>query len=186
MVSCSTIARQLSATFNSSQLHNEVVELSLTDALTGLRNRRYFDLFLKNEIDRSQQFLRSLAIIILDIDYFKNYNDTFGHPAGDEALKLVSQCLIDNRRKADVVARIGGEEFAVILPETDLSGALDVANRIRTSVASHTGFQRSITVSLGISELQDNKGAPEILIEQADKALYEAKRTGRNRACAFG
>ena len=186
LVPCSTIARHLSATFNSSQLHDEVVELSLTDALTGLRNRRYFDLFLKNEIDRSQRFVRGLAIIILDIDYFKNYNDTFGHPAGDEALKLVSQCLIDNRRKADVVARIGGEEFAVILPETDLSGALDVANKIRTSVASHTGFQRSITVSLGVSELRDDKSASEILIEQADKALYEAKRTGRNRACVFG
>jgi diguanylate cyclase (GGDEF)-like protein len=186
LVPCSTIARHLSATFNASQLHDEVVELSLTDALTGLRNRRYFDLFLKSEIDRSQRFVRSLAIILLDIDYFKNYNDTFGHPAGDEALKLVSQCLLDNRRKADVVARIGGEEFAVILPETDLSGALDVATRIRTSVASHTGFQRSITVSLGVSELRDNKSASETLVEQADKALYEAKRTGRNRACAFG
>src|SRR5215211_901238 len=186
LVPCSTIARHLSATFNASQLHDEVVELSLTDALTGLRNRRYFDLFLKNEIDRSQRFIRSLAIIILDIDYFKNYNDTFGHPAGDEALKLVSQCLIDNRRKADVVARLGGEEFAVILPETDLSSALDVANKIRASLASYAGFQRPMTVSLGVSELQDSKSASEILIEQADKALYEAKRTGRNQVCAFG
>ena len=186
LVPCSTIARHLSATFNASQLHDEVVELSLTDALTGLRNRRYFDLFLKNEIDRSQRFVRSLAIIILDIDYFKNYNDTFGHPAGDEALKLVSQCLIDNRRKADVVARIGGEEFAVILPETELRGALDVANKIRASLASYAGFQRPMTVSLGVSELQDSKSASEILIEQADKALYEAKRTGRNQVCAFG
>jgi diguanylate cyclase (GGDEF)-like protein len=186
LVPCSTIARHLAATFNSSQLHDQVVELSLTDALTGLRNRRYFDLFLKNEIDRSQRFVRGLAIIILDIDHFKNYNDTFGHPAGDEALRLVSQCLIDNRRKADVVARIGGEEFAVILPETDLKGALDVAEKIRMSVASHTGLHRSVTVSLGVSELQDPKSTFELLIEQADKALYEAKRMGRNQVCAFG
>lgn len=186
LVSCSTIARHLAATFNSSQLHDQVVELSLTDALTGLRNRRFFDLFLKNEIDRSQRFIRGLAIIILDIDHFKNYNDTFGHLAGDEALRLVSQCLLDNRRKADVVARIGGEEFAVILPETDLKGALEVAEKIRLSVANHTGLQRLVTVSLGVSELRDNKSAFELLIEQADKALYEAKRTGRNRVCAFG
>jgi diguanylate cyclase (GGDEF)-like protein len=186
LVPCSTIARHLAATFNSSQLHDQVVELSLTDALTGLRNRRYFDLFLGNEIDRSQRFVRGLAIIILDIDHFKNYNDTFGHLAGDEALRLVSQCLIDNRRKADVVARIGGEEFAVILPETDLKGALDVAERIRISIASHTGLQRSVTVSLGVSELRDNKSAFELLVEQADKALYEAKRAGRNRVRAFG
>jgi diguanylate cyclase (GGDEF)-like protein len=186
LVPCSTIARHLAATFNSSQLHDQVVELSLTDALTGLRNRRYFDLFLKNEIDRSQRFVRGLAIIILDIDHFKDYNDTFGHPAGDEALRVVSQCLIDNRRKADVVARLGGEEFAVILPETELVGALDVADKIRISVANQTGLQRPITVSLGVSELRDNTSTYELLIEQADKALYEAKRNGRNRVCAFG
>jgi diguanylate cyclase (GGDEF)-like protein len=185
LVPCSIITRHLAATFNSSQLHDQVVELSLTDALTGLRNRRYFDLSLKNEIDRSQRFVRGLAIIILDIDHFKNYNDTFGHLAGDEALKVVAQSLKDNRRKADVVARIGGEEFAVILPETDLAGALDVADKLRISVANHTVLQRPITVSLGVSELQDKASTFELLIEQADKALYEAKRSGRNRVCAF-
>ena len=186
LIPCSTIARHIAATFNSSQLHDQVVDLSLTDALTGLRNRRYFDLFLKNEIDRSQRFARGLAIIILDIDHFKDYNDTFGHPAGDEALKIVAQCLIENRRKADGVARIGGEEFAVILPETNLTGAMDAADRIRLAIAKHTGLKRQITVSLGVSELHDSKSASEILIEQADKALYEAKRNGRNRVCTFG
>jgi diguanylate cyclase (GGDEF)-like protein len=185
LVPCSAIARHLSATFKSSQLHDQVVELSLTDAITGLKNRRYFDLFLKNEVDRSQRFTRGLSVIILDIDHFKQYNDTFGHPAGDEALKYVSQCLIDNRRKADVVARIGGEEFAVILPETDITGALDVANRIRVSVARKTGLKRRITISLGVSGLRDNKSTSETLLEQADKALYEAKRTGRNRVWSF-
>jgi diguanylate cyclase (GGDEF)-like protein len=182
---CSAIARQLVATFKSFQLHGQVVELSLTDALTGLKNRRYFDLFLKNEVDRSRRFARGLAIIMMDIDHFKEYNDTFGHPAGDEALKYTSKCLIDNRRGADVMVRIGGDEFAIILPETNIHGAQDVANKIRASVANATGLRRQITISLGITELHDSECSAEMLIEQADKALYEAKRTGRDRVCVF-
>lgn len=185
LVSCAAIARQLAATFKSSQLHDQVIELSLTDSLTGLKNRRYFDIVLKNEVDRSRRVERGLAIIILDIDYFKEYNDTFGHPAGDEALKWTAQCLLENRRKSDVVARIGGEEFAMILPETDIQGALDVAKKIQASVASKTGLKRKLTISLGISELTKNEGSSELLIEQADQALYEAKRTGRDQIRVF-
>ena len=181
----SAIARQLVATFKSARLYAEVVELSLTDALTGLQNRRYFDIALKNEVDRSRRFTRGLAVIMIDIDRFKEYNDTFGHPAGDEALKYVSACLFDNRRKADVVARIGGEEFAVILPETNLGGALDVANRIRASIANESRFRRQLTVSLGITELSKTEDSLETLIQQADKALYEAKHTGRNRVSVY-
>lgn len=181
----SSIARQLVATFKSARLYEEIVELSLTDALTGLQNRRYFDLTLKNEVDRSRRFARGLAIIMVDIDHFKEYNDTFGHPAGDEALKLVSASLLGNRRKADVVARIGGEEFAIILPETNLDGALNVADRVFASIANESGFKRQITVSLGITVLSNTEDSVETLIQQADKALYEAKRTGRNRVYVY-
>jgi len=105
---CAIIARQLAATFKTSRLHAQVFELSLTDALTGVYNRRYFDLFLNNEVDRSQRLGRGLGIMMLDIDYFKEYNDAFGRPAGDKALQFVARCIHQERRSADVVARIGG------------------------------------------------------------------------------
>lgn len=183
---CATIARQFVATLKSARLHAQVTELSLTDALTGLHNRRSFDLFLKNEIDRSRRFRRGLAIILIDIDHFKSYNDAFGHPAGDEALKSVSRCLQENRRSVDVIARIGGEEFAVILPETTALQALEVAQRMRASIAQAAGLKRQVTISLGITELGQREGNPKELLEEADQALYEAKHSGRNRVCVFG
>jgi len=182
---CSAIARQFVSTLKSARLHAQITALSLTDDLTGLHNRRYFDLFLKNELERSRRFMRGLAVIVLDIDHFKEYNDDFGHPAGDEALKQVARCLREHRRRADVVARIGGEEFAVILPETSTEGALDVAERMRLAVASPTALKRQITISLGITELHDGEFGPETLIDEADQALYEAKRAGRNRVSVF-
>ena len=182
---CSAIARQFVATLKSARLHAQVIELSLKDDLTGLQNRRYFELFLKNELDRSRRFMRGLAIIMIDIDHFKEYNDTFGHPAGDEALKYVSRCLQQNRRRADVVARIGGEEFAVILPETNSIGALEVAEKMRLSVAGPSALKRQVTISLGITELGERECGTETLVEEADQALYEAKRSGRNQVCVF-
>ncbi len=129
--------------------------------------------------------MRGLAIIMIDIDHFKEYNDAFGHPAGDEALKYVSRCLQENRRRADVVTRIGGEEFAVILPETNSNGALEVAQKMRLSVAGASALKRQVTVSLGITELGDRECGSETLVEEADQALYEAKRSGRNKVGIF-
>ena len=183
--SCAIIARQLAATFKASRLHAQVLELSLTDALTGVHNRRYFDLFLSNEVDRSRRFGRDLAIIILDIDYFKKYNDTFGHPAGDKALQFVVLCLQKGRRTADVVARIGGEEFALILPETEAIGALEVAERIRAAMTGSSDLRNPLTLSMGISILHGTDIEANVLVQQADLALYDAKRTGRNRICVF-
>ncbi len=182
---CTAIARQFVATLKSARLHAQVTDLSLTDPLTGLQNRRYFDLFLKNELERSRRFMRGLAIIIIDIDHFKEYNDAFGHPAGDEALKYVSRCLHAHRRRADVVARIGGEEFAVILPETDSRGALEVAQKMCLSVANTAELKRQVTISLGVTELGNRECGSETLVEEADQALYEAKRSGRNQVCVF-
>jgi diguanylate cyclase (GGDEF)-like protein len=182
---CAIIARQLAATFKASDLHAQVFELSLTDALTGIHNRRYFDLFLGNEVERSRRFEHDLTIIMLDIDYFKKYNDSFGHPAGDKALQFVVTCLQKGRRKADVLARIGGEEFALILPETGIAGALEAVERIRAAMTVSPDLKRRLTLSMGISTLHGNEIEADILIQQADLALYEAKRTGRNRTCIF-
>ena len=126
-----------------------------------------------------------LAIIILDIDYFKEYNDAFGHPAGDKALQFVAQCLQRGRRTADVVARIGGEEFALILPETEAIGALEVAERIRAAMTGSSDLRHPLTLSMGISILHGTDIEANVLVQQADLALYEAKRTGRNRICVF-
>ena len=182
---CAIIARQLAATFKASDLHAQVVELSLTDALTGIYNRRYFDLFLTNEVERSRRFGRDLAIIMIDIDHFKKYNDSYGHPAGDKALKFVVMCLQKGHRRADVLTRVGGEEFALILPETGVGGALEVAQRIRAALTTSSDLKQPLTLSMGISTLHGGDVEADVLIHQADQALYKAKRTGRNRICAF-
>jgi diguanylate cyclase (GGDEF)-like protein len=182
---CGIIARQLASTFKASDLHAQVFELSLTDALTGIYNRRYFDLFLSNEVERSRRFEHDLTIIMIDIDYFKKYNDAFGHPAGDKALQFVVLCLQKGRRKADVLTRIGGEEFAIILPETGIVGALEVVERIRAALTISSELKHPLTLSMGISTLHGNEIEADVLIQQADLALYEAKRTGRDRTCIF-
>ncbi len=182
---CAIIARQLAATFKASDLHAQVVELSLTDSLTGIYNRRYFDLFLSNEVRQSQRFGRDLTIIMIDIDHFKEYNDSFGHPAGDKALQFVVMCLRTGRRNADVLARIGGEEFALILPETEIVGALEVAERIRAAMIASSDLKHPLTLSMGVSTLHGDNFGADVLIQQGDLALYEAKRTGRNRICVY-
>lgn len=182
---CTVIATQLAATIKVSRLHAQVVELSLTDPLTGLYNRRYLDLFLTNEISRGHRFSHELSVIMIDIDHFKDYNDRFGHPAGDEALRQVAKSLTNDRRAIDVVTRIGGEEFAIVLPETDINGALKCAEKLLASVAAISNLNRPITISLGIAALSEDIYKPETLLQQADQALYEAKKTGRNRICLY-
>ncbi|HEY2980864.1 MAG TPA: GGDEF domain-containing protein [Anaerolineales bacterium] len=183
--SVTTLARQVAAALKATGLHRQIVELSLTDPLTGLHNRRYFDLFLKNEVVRSQRFARALAVLMLDLDDLKTYNDMYGHATGDQALRKIADCLMQGRRNADVVARIGGDEFAIILPETELNGALQVANKIRSSVASVSDLERPLTISIGITALPGVDMTPDTLMREADQALYLAKRGGRNRTCVY-
>ena len=182
---CAVIAIQLAATIKVSQLHAQVVELSLTDALTGLQNRRSFEFFLKNEISRSRRFSRGLAIILVDVDRFKEYNDTYGHPAGDEALQWMARCLLEARRGADIVARLGGDEFAIILPETDQDGALKVGRKIRAVVAAQSDLKRALSVSIGLTVFLGAGMDAQSLIQQADTALYDSKRRGRNRISIY-
>jgi diguanylate cyclase (GGDEF)-like protein len=182
---CSTVARQLAATIKTSRLHAQVTELSLRDPLTGIHNRRYFDLFLNSEVNRSRRLGKGMAVIILDIDHFKKYNDSYGHPAGDKVIQNVALCTREGRRNADVTARIGGEEFALILPETQMEGALIVAEKIQATIRNSSGFEHPITVSMGISALTRTGTTAEELVKEADIALYEAKQTGRNRICFF-
>jgi diguanylate cyclase (GGDEF)-like protein len=181
-----TIVRQLSSAIGSVQLHQQVLELSLTDALTAIHNRRYFEIMLQKEVDRSQRYSRDLAVIMADIDRFKQYNDAFGHPAGDRALQEVARCITQGaRRGLDVVTRYGGEEFAIILPETNTEGAKIVAEKIREEMAASGAFLRPTTISLGIASLRGDRLQPQLLVDQADRALYQAKNQGRNRAVVY-
>lgn len=182
---CATVTRQLASAFKTSRLHKQVIELSLKDPLTGIYNRRHFDTYLNEETNRSLRLGNQLTIIMLDIDHFKKYNDTFGHPAGDKVLQNLAVYIREGRRSSDVAARIGGEEFALILPGTDLAGARIVAERIRQVVRTSPNFEHPITVSMGISSLSRTNARAETLIKEADMALYEAKQSGRDRVCVF-
>ena len=163
-------------------------ELAHTDTLTQLANRRRFDEVLAHELARAVRGNTPLALIMLDVDYFKKFNDHYGHPAGDACLQAVGRILAGQvNRNRDLAARYGGEEFAVILPDTDLAGAMAVAERLRHGIqALHLPHQDSpfgvVTASLGVAALGPDRvpDAGEI-VAQADRQLYEAKRTGRNR-----
>jgi diguanylate cyclase (GGDEF)-like protein len=159
----------------------ELQRLSVTDGLTGLTNHRSMMERLKEETERANRNKHSFSVIMADVDHFKSYNDTFGHPAGDDVLKRVAVLLSESTRKIDCVARYGGEEFAVLLPETEVPGALEVAERIRKRVASEQFPDRAITLSIGVAEFPKDGDRAEMVIAVADSALYEAKRGGRNR-----
>ncbi len=160
----------------------ELQAQSVTDTLTGVGNRRAFDQTLNEELKRACRNKTQVSLLLADIDKFKHYNDTYGHPAGDAALRQVAQILARHLRPYDVLARYGGEEFAVILPETDAEGAMVVGERLRRAVEETTWPQRAITLSVGASSCLDSAAAA-ALIAEADGALYRAKGEGRNRVC---
>jgi diguanylate cyclase (GGDEF)-like protein len=155
--------------------------LSNRDALTGLWNRRAFDARLREEHEAVLRYSGSLALLILDVDHFKEYNDAFGHPAGDELLKGLASVLADHARGTDCVARIGGEEFAILLRATELDGAHRQAERLRTEIERLNWPNRPITVSIGVAATNGLTQTAYGLLSAADRALYEAKRSGRNR-----
>jgi diguanylate cyclase (GGDEF)-like protein len=169
--------------------HIRTIErLGMIDALTDIPNRRFFDMRIKEEWRRSCRHKTCMSLLMLDVDKFKNYNDTYGHPQGDRLLKFIGRVLLNNlHRPSDMAARLGGEEFAVLLGDTDTMGAIRVAETIRQdvekgSVPTLQGEPTSVTVSIGIgSILPAMNGDFMDLVQQADKYLYLAKEAGRNR-----
>ena len=163
----------------------EVQRLAITDSLTGLYNRRHFLELAEHELQRARRYRRFLSAIMLDIDHFKQVNDTYGHAAGDHVLKEVADCCRQVMRKEDVLGRYGGEEFVIMLPESNLSATCQVAERLRQSIAQKTIDTEvgpvMVTVSLGVITLGDECSTLETLLAGADQDLYLAKRSGRNR-----
>lgn len=181
-VMASTAANAL----RNAQLFEEVEHRARTDFLTGLPNHRFFQATLSVELGRAQRHNHTLSLLIIDLDYLKEVNDRFGHPSGDMVIKTIAETIRNGCREMDFAARYGGEEFTVILPETPLSGAIQVADRIRERISSEQfpGIG-NITASIGVSNYPINALSKEDLIRVADQALYIAKNGGRDRVAYF-
>jgi diguanylate cyclase (GGDEF)-like protein len=185
------LGNQSSLSLQNALLHAELERLSVTDRLTDLYNHGYFQQRLEEEFRRSSRFGHTMSLIMLDIDDFKTFNDTFGHVSGDGLLRAVSSVIKANLRTMDVAARYGGEEFVVVLPETDTAGALAVAERIRAGVEQlSTEVPQTVpvvkTISVGVSTFPDHAESALRLLESADAAMYRAKRAGKNRVASAG
>jgi len=176
------------------QKANEALKrLAIIDGLTQISNRRRFDEFLANEWKRALRSKQNLSLILCDIDFFKLYNDNYGHQAGDQCLHTVAQAINNMlRRPADLAARYGGEEFVIILPDTDIEGAFHVSERIRSKIQQleilheHSTVEKHVTLSLGVASIvPTHVSLPESLLKKADKAMYEAKEKGRNQTVVF-
>lgn len=178
-----TFAPQLAVALDRTSLKGKAVEferLSITDPLTGLLNRRYLEERLTEEIKRWERDGFPVSFMMIDVDEFKSYNDTFTHPEGDKALQIVGHALKASLRGVDVAARYGGEEFSILLPQTTLSEAYTIGERIRERIANTPFPNRQVTVSIGIATCSPTLCTAPSLIRAADKALYKAKRAGRN------
>jgi len=167
--------------------HEEIYQLATHDALTELYNRRHFIEMADKEIARAIRHQRPLALCIVDVDLFKPVNDRYGHISGDEVLRQIAELLRGHARSDDLAARIGGEEFALLLSECDATAATTFAERLREAVASAVftpgGEPQRITISIGIAELSPGRDTRAALMAAADAALYRAKSLGRNRVC---
>jgi len=172
--------------------NERLAELATTDSLTSLRNRQAFMDHLETQMETSVRHARPLSVLMLDIDYFKTYNDRFGHLAGDEVLRRLGGVLRDASRRSDLVARLGGEEFGVILPETEVKGAVTFGERFREAVETYEWPLREVTVSVGATTVAFQGPVPRPdpptisqILREADQALYRSKDLGRNRITHF-
>ena len=181
----SSFAATATVALNNAHLHEEVQKLAITDSLTGLYNRRGFFELGQREVERSRRFNRPLVAIMLDVDRFKFINDLYGHPVGDRVLQVVAKRCAENLRRIDLLGRFGGDEFTLLLPETDIYRARGVAERLRHCVETspvETGRGLvEVTVSLGIARATTSTPDLDVLIGRADAAMYLAKQAGRNR-----
>lgn len=181
------VADQVAVAVNHARLFTLMQQLALTDSLTGCVNRRSFEMQLERDLRLGTRMCQPVALIMLDIDHFKRVNDTHGHGAGDQVLRLVARLIKAELRGVDTAARYGGEEFMIILPQADERGAIILAERIRHSVeqAEVPGVGH-VTVSLGIAIYPSHADDRDRLLSLVDQALYAAKRSGRNRVCLAG
>ena len=166
-------------------MNQKLQSLAVTDGLTGLHNHRAFQDYLEEQFQDAMRNKQPLALLLMDVDHFKQYNDTYGHQAGDEVLRQVAQILQAHVREGDFVARYGGEEFVVVLPRADLESAVAVAERLRRAVESAEWSLRPVTGSFGVACIRPDMETRQELIEAADQALYQAKKNGRNRVEAW-
>ena len=186
------VASQAAIAIENAQLYKLATELSITDELTGLANRRHFQDILNREFTLTQRYSSSLSLIMIDIDHFKKFNDHHGHLQGDVVLKKVATALLHNTRGIDLACRFGGEEFVILLPKTTSTGAVIAAEKLRSVIEmeSFSGEEESqpggkLTLSLGVASFPDDTADTNHLLELADQALYEAKNQGRNRVVSF-
>jgi diguanylate cyclase (GGDEF)-like protein len=181
------LANQATIALLKAQALEQTMELAITDGLTKLFNHRYFQERLDQEVRRSRRYKHTLSLIMADIDWFKTYNDQFGHPRGDTALKTVANVMRGMTRETDILARYGGEEFVVILPETSKDEAANLARRICSAINEEDIFGEEampdgkFTISLGVASMPDDANNKQALIDAADKSLYMAKKQGRNQ-----
>ena len=188
------LTKQSSITIERANTYAEILKHATLDALTGLNNRRQFEIRLKQEYASATRQKHSLCAMMVDIDFFKSINDTYGHATGDKVLKTVAKIIKEQLREYDIPSRYGGEEFCILLPQTKIEEANIVAQRLRAAVEKTTietfidktsqNKNISVTISLGLSQLNNNDTA-EDLYKRADKALYEAKERGRNRVVVY-
>ena len=184
-----SLASQAAATIANMRMHRDIYNQAVTDGLTGLYNRRHMQTALLDERQRAVRYGHPLSVIMLDVDGFKSYNDTYGHPQGDVLLKMLAGLLRDNVRAVDTVGRYGGEEFIILMPETTKEEAAHTAERLRCAVADAVfpGFADDPdmvvfkTISLGVATFPHDTDDAQTLVSLADQALYRAKRGGRNQ-----
>jgi diguanylate cyclase (GGDEF)-like protein len=182
----SILASEAGLALEVASLYDNMKKMAVTDGLTGLLNHREFYQSLRRELERARRYRHSLSLLMIDVDDFKGFNDQYGHPAGDAALRTIAELLRKCARTTDVIARYGGEEFAVILPESTPGGALMVAERIKSEVAGHnfnysSNDQSNLTVSVGIYSSDNGEASEDQIVSLADEACYAAKKSGKNR-----
>jgi diguanylate cyclase (GGDEF)-like protein len=179
------VADQVAVAVSHARLFAQMQQQALTDGLTGCFNRRSFEMQLERDLHLATRMRQPISLILIDIDKFKSVNDTYGHDAGDVALRCLAEVLRDELRGVDTAARYGGEEFAVILPQAGPDGALLVAERLRARIEKMiVPVVGKITASFGLATFPIHATSRDSLVVSADRALYEAKHSGRNRVCA--
>ena len=182
-----TLANQIAIAIENARMYNQMEELATKDGLTKLYNHSHFQEILHKEIEKAKRYERDLSLLMMDIDNFKDFNDTYGHQVGDEVLKKLEKKKKKEVRESDTVARYGGEEFAVILPETEIAGAVEIGQRlnkaIRNMVIEYEDLELKVTVSIGASSYNIDKSQKD-LINDSDDALYQAKDKGKDQTCA--